>query len=182
MQGRSYSKPKRKKTNSKYLFLNLIIIIINSYFGSVYAKSNDNKQNIQVEADTLLFNNETKIGIYQGHIKLIQGTRLLTADYATSYSNQTGQIIKIVATGHPARYCADVFHNRPQLIAIGNTIYYYPLKDWLEAVGDAQIIQGENHFKGPKINYDFKKKTVGSSPSKQGHTHIILAPLQTMHS
>ncbi|MES2998598.1 MAG: lipopolysaccharide transport periplasmic protein LptA [Pseudomonadota bacterium] len=141
----------------------------------------DNYKTIHFEADTLLFNNETKIGIYQGHIKLTQGTRVLTADYATSYSNQEGEIVKIVAIGHPAIYHSLVFHKRPKLIATGNTIYYYPLKDYLEAVGDAQIIQGQNHFQGPHINYDFKKKTVGSPSSRKGHTQILLAPLQTLH-
>lgn len=171
---------RRKKILRAYFLA--IAIAVYAYSGFIYAKNTDQTQNIYVEADTLTFNNKTNIGIYQGHIKLRQGTRLLTADYATSYSNQAGQIIKIVATGHPAQYHAYVFHKHPPLIATGNTIYYYPLRDWLEAVGDAQIIQDKNHFQGPRINYDFKKKTVGSSPSKKGHTQIILAPLQTMHS
>lgn len=170
---------KQKKHRKKYLlFLTLFIVIFCRF---AQASNVDNQEIIQFEADTLLFNNETKIGIYQGHIKLTQGTRTLTADYATSYSNREGQIVKIVAIGHPAIYRALVFQNHPKLIATGNTIYYYPLKDYLEAVGNAQIIQDQNHFQGPQINYDFKKKTVGSPSSKEGHTQILLAPLQTIH-
>ncbi|MDQ8039146.1 MAG: lipopolysaccharide transport periplasmic protein LptA [Rickettsiella sp.] len=159
------------------------LTLITLFFCSTtYANDFDNQQLINVDADTLKFNNETHIGIYEGHIKLTQGTRILTAEYAISYSNKQGQILKIIAIGHPACYQALVFNNRPKLIATGDTIYYYPLKDCLEAVGNAQIIQGRNHFQGPQINYDFKKKTVGSPLSKEGHTKILLAPIQSMHS
>lgn len=171
-----------KKKIKKKLFLSLGLLGLSFFYPFAYANDPDNQEIINVVADTLQFNNESKIGIYQGHIKLTQGARVLTADYATSYSNKEGQIVKIIAIGRPACYRALVFHKNPKLIATGNTIYYYPLKDWLEAVGDAQIIQGENHFQGPQINYDFKKKTVGSPLSKEGHTQILLAPLQSMHS
>lgn len=171
----------QKKLKKTFLF-SLTLLILSFYYKSIYANDPDNQQIIHVNADSLQFNNESKIGIYQGHIKLTQGTRILTADYVTSYSNKEGQIIKIIAIGHPACYRALVFYKHPKLIATGNTIYYYPLKDWLEAVGDAQIIQGQSHFQGPQINYDFKKKTIGSPLSTEGHTQILLAPIQSMHS
>ncbi len=173
---------KRKQLKAtKNLRLLTLLLFANIYLPA-YADQQSLEQTIYFESDTLLYNNETKLGIYQGHIKLTQGTRILTADYAKSYSDKKGHIVKVVATGNPARYRAVIFPNRPQLIATGNTIYYYPLQDYLEAVGNAEIVQGQNHVKGPKINYDFKKKTVGSSISKEGRTQILLAPLQSIHS
>jgi lipopolysaccharide export system protein LptA len=174
-------KKKPLKTNKCYL-LRLIILITNTLTIPVYAHPKDLAQTIYFESDTLSYNSETRLGIYQGHIKLTQGSGVLTADYATSYSDQDGQITKVVAIGSPARYRALIFPNRPKLIATGNTIYYYPQKDWLEAVGNAEIVQGQNHVKGPQINYDFKKKTVGSPISKEGHTQILIAPLQPVRS
>ncbi|MEN9471265.1 MAG: component of the Lpt lipopolysaccharide transport system [Pseudomonadota bacterium] len=174
---------KRKQLKATKDLLLLAILIVTNIYAPAYARQQSPGQTIYFESDTLLYNNEAKLGIYQGHIKLTQGTRVLTADYATSYSDKKGQIVKVVAIGNPARYCAVIFPNHPQLIATGNTIYYYPLQDYLEAVGNAEIVQGQNHVKGPKINYDFKKKTVGSSISKEGHTQILLAPLQqSIHS
>jgi lipopolysaccharide export system protein LptA len=171
-----------EKKAKKSLLLSLSLLVLSFFYQLATANEADKQQIIHVEADTLQFNNDSKIGIYQGHITLTQGSRILTADYATSYSNQQGQITKIIAIGHPACYRALVFHQNPKLIATGNTIYYYPLRDWLEAVGNAQIIQGKNHFQGPQINYDFKKKTVASPLSKEGYTQILLAPIQSMHS
>lgn len=173
-------KKKPLKTNKAYLYY-LLLIIASSPI-ALYAHPKDMEQTIYFESDTLSYNNETKLGIYQGHIKLTQGSGVLTADYATSYADQDGQVTKIIATGNPARYRALIFANRPKLIATGNTIYYYPQKDWLEAVGNAEIVQGQNHVKGPQINYDFKKKTVGSPISKEGHTQILIAPLQPVSS
>jgi lipopolysaccharide export system protein LptA len=172
----------RSQGNQQKIFLSLIWLVLIFFYQTAYASTPDKEQVINVVADTLQFNNESKIGIYQGHIIITQATRVLTADYAISYSNQEGKIIKIIARGHPACYRALIFHKRPKLIATGNTIYYYPLKDWLEAVGDAKIIQDKNHFQGPQINYDFKRKTVGSPLSKEGHTQILLSPLQSLHS
>lgn len=173
---------KRKPLKATKDLLWLALLILTNIYSLAYARQQSPIQTIYFESDTLLYNNETKLGIYQGHIKLTQGARVLTADYATSYSDQKGQIIKVVAIGNPARYRAVLFPNRPQLIATGNTIYYYPLQDYLEAIGNAEIVQGQNHVKGPKINYDFKKNTVSSSLSKEGHTQILLAPLQSIHS
>jgi lipopolysaccharide export system protein LptA len=164
-----------------YLILISAFILLN-FYTDLYAENYNDTQPIHVESDTFTFNDETKIGIYQGHIKLTQGSRILKANYVASYFNHKGQIIKIVANGNPAQYSAFVFHNHPRIIATGNTIYYYPLEDWLEAVGDAQIIQDQNHFRGPRVNYDFKKKIVGSPPSKKGLTQILLAPVRTMNS
>jgi lipopolysaccharide export system protein LptA len=177
MRGRQFYNGEVKK----YLFFLCLLCFLSCCCQIAYANNFDNLQTIHVAADTVLFNNETKIGIYQGHVKLIQGTRVLTADYATSYANRKGEIVRIVAIGHPAVYRALLLSKHPKLTATGSTIAYYPLKDYIEAVGDAEIIQGQNHFQGPHINYDFKKKTVGSSPSKEGHTQILLAPLQTQH-
>ncbi len=168
------------KINKGYLICLSLIISIFPITAS--AEPKNMAQTIYFESDTLSYNSETKLGIYQGHIKLTQGNGILTADYATSYSDQKGQITKVVAIGNPARYRALIFPNQPKLIATGNTIYYYPQKDWLEAVGNAEIIQGQNHVRGPQINYDFKRKTVGSPISKIGHTQILIAPLQTVHS
>lgn len=178
------SKPLEKKT-FKISFaypLRLVILIIFISSAPVQARQLDLAKTIYFESDTLSYNNGTKSGTYQGHIKLTQGSGVLTADYATSYSDQNGQIIKIIAIGNPARYRALIFPNQPKLIATGNMIYYYPQKDWLEAVGNAEIVQGQNHLKGPRINYDFKKKTVGSPISKKGHTQILIAPLKPIHS
>jgi lipopolysaccharide export system protein LptA len=176
MQERDYLRPGVKKKSC-------LILMLFFFYSFAYANytNSDNQQIIDVQADSLEFNNETRVGIYQGHIKLTQGSRVLTADHAMSYFNQEGKIVKIIASGHPAVYHALVFHKHPKLIASGNTIYYYPLTDYLEAIGDAQIIQGQNHFQGPQINYDFKKKTITSPLSKEGHTQITLAPLQTLH-
>lgn len=176
----NHLKKKPFKINKSYLIY--LIIIFSTLSSIASAQPKNPAQTIYFESDTLSYNSETKLGIYQGHIKLTQGSGVLTADYATSYSDQKGQITKVVATGNPARYRALIFPNQPKLIATGNTIYYYPQKDWLEAVGDAEIVQGQNHFKGPQINYDFKKKTVGSPISKMGHTQILIAPLQAIHS
>lgn len=174
---------KRKPLIIKKGYLLRLILLTTSILSIlVYAHPKDMGQIIYFESDTLSYNNETKLGIYQGHIKLAQGSGILTADYATSYADLDGQVTKIVAIGNPARYRALIFPNRPKLIATGNTIYYYPQKDWLEAVGNAEIIQGQNHLKGPQINYDFKKKTVGSPISKEGHTQILIAPLQPVSS
>lgn len=174
-------KKKPLKINKAYL-LSLFILMTSTFFIPEYAYPNDRGQTIYFESDTFSYNNETKLGIYQGHIKLTQGSGVLTADYAASYSDQQGQITKVVATGNPARYRALIFPNQPKLIATGNTIYYYPQKDCLEAVGNAEIIQGQNHLKGPHINYDFKKKTVAAPLSKEGRTQILIAPFQAVHS
>ncbi len=134
------------------------------------------------KADSILFDKKKQCMTLQGRIVLKQADRQLTAERLITYTNEQGYIKKMVAIGHPATYRAFVFPNRPCLIATAQIIYYYPLKDQLDAVGDAQIIQGSNHFKGPRLYYDFKSKTLETPPSKQGQTHILLAPFKALTS
>jgi len=171
------SQRSQKNKCTRYLCLVKVLFVLIYPHAFAYANNLDSLKIIDFKADTLLFNNGTKVGVYQGHVKLTQGSRILTAEYATSYTNRTGAIVKIIAIGHPAKCRILVSQKQPVLIATGSTIYYYPLQDYLEAVGDACIVQGHNHFQGVRLHYDFKKKTVGSPSSMQGHTRILLAPL-----
>lgn len=134
------------------------------------------------KADSILFDNKKQCMTLQGHIVLKQADRQLTADRLITYINEQGYIKKMVASGDPATYSALVFPNRPRLLATAQTIYYYPLKDQLDAVGNAHVRQGSNHFKGPHLHYDFKNKTLDTPPSKTGQTHILFAPFKALTS
>lgn len=137
---------------------------------------------IAFTADSILFDKKNQRMIFQGHIVLKQKDRQLTAERLVIYINQQGHIAKMIATGHPAAYRAAIFSHRSPLIAMAKTIYYYPLTDQLDAEGNAQIRQGQNHFTGPRLHYDFKRKTMGTVRSTQGHTRILLAPIKALRS
>ena len=61
---------KRKQLKATKDLLLLAILIVTNIYAPAYARQQSPGQTIYFESDTLLYNNEAKRGIYQGHIKL----------------------------------------------------------------------------------------------------------------
>lgn len=178
----SFIKKQNKRGRPKWIGMILCALSFSINDSVCHAKSLRSSDFLVFKADSILFDKKKQCMTLQGRIVLKQADRQFTAERLITYTNEQGYIKKMVAIGHPATYSAFVFPNRPRLIATAQIIYYYPLTDQLDAVGDAQITQGNNHFKGPRLHYDFKRKTLETPPSKQGQTHILLAPLKALSS
>ena len=127
---------------------------------------------VYCSADACSINSSARVNSYRGHVKVIQGKSVLTAEYIVSYGDVTGSIVKWVAIGHPASYRAILAHKNIRFVATARTLYYYPQQERLEAIGDATITRGQTYLKGPNISYDFAKKLLETPFSKKGHTEI----------
>jgi lipopolysaccharide export system protein LptA len=178
----SFFRTQNKAQRLKIMGTLLYVLLLLAHHNICVAKRLRPADFLVFKADSILFDKKKQCMTLEGHIVLKQADRQLTAERLITYTNAQGDIKKIVAIGHPATYSALVFPNRPRLIATAQTIYYYPLTDQLDAVGEAHIIQGNNHFKGPRLHYNFKSKTLDTPPSKKGQTHILFAPLKTLIS
>lgn len=148
-----------------------------------FALNTDKDQPVFVEADATTLNHKTGINTYRGHVKLTQGTTVITGAVITTYANQHNQIEKAIAIGSKnilASYQTTTDQQKPPFIAVGDTINYYPECARVELVGNARATQGENSFAGPQINYDMKQKIVITPASNKGRTKIIILPSEPL--
>ncbi len=157
----------------KYRIIFLFVFLILTPY-CVRALNTDAQLPIQVNADSAQFDKKTGIGTYWGHIQLIQGTTVIQADFGKTYLDDQGKLVKLMISGKPACYRTLLEPQQPEFIATGNVIYLYPIKGWVQLIGNAHLTQGHDQFFGPQVNYDFKKKLVIVPASNKGRTHIIV--------
>lgn len=159
--------------------MKIIFIILVIFFGFpqvTFALSTDKQQNATIESDSATINHKENTCTYRGHVKLIQGTTILTADLLTTYSNAKNQLQKAIAIGQLATYTTLPDNSPNVFVAQAKTINYNPLQSQIILVGDAKATQGSDSFAGPQINYNIKNQLVTTPVSNQGRTTIVFRP------
>ncbi len=147
---------------------------------SLLALQNDEKEVIHIHADSSTFNYKTGTNIYEGHVKIDQGSTHLTADRVVTTRNNQHKIEVAIAYGltQLAEYSTTPKLNDPVLHAKAKIIRFYPATSIVNLEGDVLVTQGKNSFQGPVIVYNMKDQIVTAPRSKTGRATIIIQPGQ----
>ena len=129
----------------------------------------DRGKTIEIESDTASIDNKNGVSIYQGNVIMVQGSTLLKGDTVTIYNDKNGKALKVISAGQRA-YFEELQKNKERLKAWGETINYNVANDNIQIFINAELHQGEDIFKGDKIDYDIQRKTevASGSPEKNG--------------
>jgi lipopolysaccharide export system protein LptA len=137
---------------------NLILaILLAAFLTNGYALDTDKNEAIHVDADNALFTQQTHKGIYTGNVTLVQGTTNLTAHKAMTLGNEKNNLILAEAYGNgkeQAHYWTKTAVDKPVFHAYADTIRYYPEKHYIELIGHAKVMQGDNVLTAPMVRYD----------------------------
>ncbi len=68
------------------------------------AKSGDREQPIEVEADSLEVRDDENISVYEGNVRLVQGSLEINSDRLVIRFNQARELELMEMTGTPARF------------------------------------------------------------------------------
>lgn len=143
------------------------------------AMSDDREKLLQLSADSANLNQQTHRGEYIGNVQLDQGTTHLRAANANTEGNQQNKLVLAVANGNKkeqAHYWTQTAVGKPLLHAYADTIRYHPENHLIELIGNARVVQGDNSFTAPIINYDTLKQHVISKSDGKSRTTIIIHP------
>ena len=145
---------------------------------ALFASQNSSDKKINIVADSQEFNYRTGVNIYEGNVKIDQGTTHLSADRVTTKNNQQHKILEAIAYGTKqlAKYTTIPKPGDPVLEAQAKIIKFYPPSETIVLEGDVIVTQGENSFHGPTIIYNMKDQTVTAPASKTGRATIIIDP------
>lgn len=141
------------------------------------ALSTDSQQPIYIEADRVEVDDSKGVSTYHGGVELTQGSMRLLADQLTVLTE--GQDVKqVTAVGKPAR-----FSQKPdkgdEIIATAAKMDYEAARKRILLLDGAQLQQGQNTFRSPRIEYDIQREAViasGGGKGPQGRVHIVIEP------
>ncbi|HSW69724.1 MAG TPA: lipopolysaccharide transport periplasmic protein LptA [Gammaproteobacteria bacterium] len=158
-----------------YVFCFLLIMPL-----SLFALQGDDQQIMHINSDASTFNYKTGTNIYEGHVKIDQGTTHLTADRVVTTNNDKHKIKEAIAYGlnQLAEYTTLPKAGDAELHAKAKVIKFYPATSLVFLEGDVVVTQGKNTFQGPVIIYNMKDQVVTAPPSKTGRSTIIIEPSQ----
>jgi len=137
----------------------------------------DRQQPVNIEADQASLNDKTGFSVYEGHVRLQQGTLIFTGDKMTVQLTDR-ELDTIILTGTPATYVQRPEGKDRDQHAEAGVIEYYAIDERVVLQDKARIWEtGSDEFRSERIVFNLKADTVdaGGGGSK-GRVHITLQP------
>ncbi len=160
------------------LVLMLLALFFLSYPLAARALESDSKEKLHIFAESGTYNYKTGVNVYEGNIKIDQGTTHLTADRLITKSNAQHKIQEAIAYGLQtlAHYWTLPKIGDPEVHAHAKIIKFYPLESNVTLEQDVHVTQGENSFQGELIHYNSNEQTITVPASKNGRAVIVYNP------
>lgn len=163
---------------SRNLNLILIGLLTAGYISSAYALESDQGKPVNIISDSWTYNFKTGIDIFEGHVKVDQGTTHITADKLITKKNHQHKIEEATAYGYEqlAHFWTVPKLNEPELHAHAKIIRFYPLSANFTLEQAVQVLQGKNSFQGELIHYNNVDQTITVPPSTNGKAVLVYNP------
>ena len=150
----------------------LLIAIFSTTFA--FALSEDARQSIEIEADSVIVDETSGFNEFSGNAEVRQGSLLMTAELIQVQTNAEG-VETMKATGtldNPAKYIQSQ-ENQIRFIEASATVITYDVnKGMIFLVGNANLIQGFDSFSGETLTYDINSDKVIVKGSADGTKRV----------
>jgi lipopolysaccharide export system protein LptA len=139
--------------------------------------ASDRDQPIEVEADRATLKEKDGISIYEGNVKLTQGTLRLQADTMTVYSKGE-QVERMILVGNPATFVQRPEGRELDLHAEAARMEYHAADERIILLGAARVWQTDGkELRSEKIIYNLRDNTASAGDSASGdRVRITLQP------
>lgn len=157
--------------------LKLFFIILLS-LSTAMALTTDEQQPIHIAANATQYNYKTGKNIYEGDVKITQGSTTLLAERVETQNNEHHKIEAAFAYGKNklAEYSTIPKPGDALFKAKANVIKFYPPKSLIILEGNVMVTQGENSFQGQQIVYNIKDQTITAPELKGVRSTIVIQP------
>jgi len=137
----------------------------------------DRDQPINIEADQASLNDKTGFSVYEGNVRLQQGTLVFTGNKMTVQLTDK-QLDTIILTGTLATYVQRPEGKVVDQHAEAERIEYYALDERVILLRKARIWEsGDEEFRSDRIVFNLKTDTVNAGGGgDSGRVHITLQP------
>lgn len=146
--------------------------------GSAGALPEDADQPIEIEAERAEVDQNAGTVVYTGSVEAEQGTMRVTAERMT-VEVEDQKVVRITATGTPARYQQLLEADKGLVKADARTIVYHTQQERVDLEGDAFLTQGGNEIAGEVIHYDIVAGRVDAVAGDQEPVRVIVQPARS---
>jgi lipopolysaccharide export system protein LptA len=145
---------------------------------SSYALPKDKNEKIYVIADSTIYNYKTGVNMFEGHVKVRQGTTHITAEKLITKNNSKHKIEEAIAYGikKAAHYWTTPSIGDPPIHAHANIIKFDTVNANITLEKQVFVTQAENSFQGQIILYNMTTQTITVPPSKEGRAVLVYHP------
>ena len=155
--------------------MNKIILLISIFFTTfVFALSEDAKQPIEIEAESVIVDEISGFNEFSGNAEVRQGSLLLFAELIQVQTNSDG-VETMIAKGtpeKPAKYIQSQENQGRFIEATATLITYNVNEGMIFLVGNAHLVQGFDSFSGDSLNYDINNDKVVVKGSEDGTERV----------
>ena len=141
----------------------------------LWALPEDAEKPIHIRAESAEIERQEGRIVYVGAVRVEQGTLRVAAERMV-VDYDAGQVVRITATGAPARYRQALENNAGDVQADAATIVYHTRESRIDLKGDAHLEQRGNSLSGERIRYDIVAGRVDAGAPNQGPVHTTLMP------
>ena len=135
----------------------------------------DAEQPIHIRAESAEIERQEGRIVYLGAVRVEQGTLRVNAErMIVDYDG--GQVVRITATGAPARYRQQLEDDAGEVEADASTIVYHTQDSRIDLKGNAHLVQRGNSLHGEMIRYDIVAGRVAAGAPDRGQVQTTLAP------
>ena len=155
--------------------MNKIILLTIIFFTTfAFALSEDAKQPIEIEAESVIVDETSGFNEFSGNAEVRQGSLLMTAELIQVQTN-AGGVETMKATGtldNPAKYIQSQENQARFIEATATKITYDVNEGMIFLVGNAYLIQGFDSFSGDTLTYDINNDKVIVKGSEDGTKRV----------
>ncbi len=156
----------------------IIFLCALGYYLSAAALDDDRHQKVHIIADSGIYNYKTGINIYEGHVKIDQGSTHVTADRLITKNNAQHAMQEAIAYGTQelAHYWTLPNVGDPEIHARAKIIKFYPIESNVTLEQDAFVTQGANNYQGQLIHYNSQEQTITMPAEQSGRAILVYNP------
>lgn len=144
----------------------------------LWALDADRDQPIEVEADSLEVRDQENISIYQGNVKLKQGSLEISSDRLVIHFNDNGDLVLMEMTGNPARL-RQLDNEQQEMRGQARQINYLESESLLELIEEARFTHAGDTIESTliRINTEDNNIQAGSSNADE-RVKMLIQPRQ----
>jgi len=142
----------------------LLLCFVTSH--TALARTDDIKQPVNIDADSVTFNRAKGYAVYQGNVSIKQGTLNISAAKIEIFApNNT--IVRIEASGLPVKFQQEMDDGK-MATGQGNILRYLVQEKKLLLSGNARLTQDKDTFSSSTISYSVKEGELKAGGGKNG--------------
>lgn len=129
---------------------------------------------LNIQSDTAEFDAGKGTATHLGHVSVLQGDRVLSADRLEIKRDSDGKLQMIIAKGNPASFEASPDPQKPKVYGKAKVLHYFPKENKIILMDTAELKQVDKTLQGALITYHFDNQMLVSDSLENQRTTIII--------